>query len=87
MNLDKKDLLKILSLFPRQRITMDDLTEIYQSIREYTFPKDNPENARIFYNILEAIKNNDEEDYESIVNSLIHYVVVYGTMLSGNQIA
>ena len=70
MNLDKKDLLKILSLFPRQRITMDDLTEIYQSIREYTFPKDNPENARIFYNILEAIKNNDEETLDSLTTEI-----------------
>ncbi len=72
-NLDVKDLKRIVDIFPKDKLTMNDLTSAYLSIREYTFSKDNPEQAEIFNLLVQAINEKNEEKTIELVKQLNDY--------------
>ena len=72
-NLDKQDLKNILDLFPNVELSIDDLSKAYLSIREYTFPIENPKDAQIFSYLQQAIKDDKQEDINYIINLIDNY--------------
>lgn len=58
---------KILSLFPKEEFTLQDLNGVYDSLKQYEFSKKNSNQVQIFPTLLHSIEDQNEELVESLI--------------------